>query len=131
MVTKKELSELLDKIIDYNLEINSEYWKLKQSDLLGIYNGIGPDSFPDYIRNKLSQMLELLLPAVLIHDIDFYFSDCTPKSFYESNNRFYRNIKKIIKHNYSPYSFRYWLYMYYATNLRYFVMAHGWSSWIA
>ena len=59
--------------------------------LLKFYNGTGPENLPAAIRKKLDKIAKQLLPAVMVHDLDFTWSDGTVKSFNEANKRLLKN----------------------------------------
>ena len=49
------------------------------------YNGTGPEFLPQRIRQKLDAACRPFLPAVMVHDVDFTFSDGTRRSFLVAN----------------------------------------------
>ena len=55
--------------------------------LAGIYNGLGPDSFPRWLRAVLTDLNPLLRPVAFIHDIEWHESDGSKDSLVESNRR--------------------------------------------
>ena len=59
--------------------------------LLKSYNGTGPENLRKEIREKLDKIAKQLLPAVMVHDLDFTWSDGTVKSFNEANKRLLKN----------------------------------------
>ena len=59
--------------------------------LLKYYNGTGPENLRKEIREKLDKIAKQLLPAVMVHDLDFTWSDGTVKSFNEANKRLLKN----------------------------------------
>ena len=60
---------------------------LPLDDLAAAYNGTGPEFLPDAIRAKLDDVCRPFLPAVMVHDVDFTFSDGTVGSFRSANRR--------------------------------------------
>lgn len=60
---------------------------LPLDDLADAYNGTGPEFLPDAIRAKLDSAARPFLPAVMVHDVDFTFSDGTVGSFRSANRR--------------------------------------------
>ena len=54
--------------------------------LAGIYNGLGPDSFPRWLAPSLPTSTR-----AFIHDIEWHESDGSKDSFDESNRRWKRN----------------------------------------
>lgn len=59
--------------------------------LAAAYNGTGPEFLPDAIRAKLDDFARPLLPAVMVHDVDFDYSDGTVGSFRSANLRLLLN----------------------------------------
>ena len=55
--------------------------------LAAAYNGTGPEFLSDTIRAKLDDFARPLLPAVMVHDVDFTYSDGTVGSFQAANRR--------------------------------------------
>ena len=53
--------------------------------LAAAYNGTGPEFLPQRIRQKLDKIARPFLPAVMVHDVDFTFSDGTRRSFLVAN----------------------------------------------
>ena len=59
--------------------------------LAAAYNGTGPEFLPDAIRAKLDDFARPFLPAVMVHDVDFDYSDGTVGSFRSANRRLLLN----------------------------------------
>ena len=55
--------------------------------LAAAYNGTGPEFLPGAIRAKLDAFARPLLPAVMVHDVEFTTSDGTVGSFQAANRR--------------------------------------------
>ena len=53
--------------------------------LSNCYNGTGPEFLPQRIRQKLDAICRPFLPAVMVHDVDYMFSDGTRRSFLTAN----------------------------------------------
>ena len=60
---------------------------LPMDDLAAAYNGTGPEFLPATIRAKLDDFARPFLPAVMVHDVDYTFSDGTVGSFRSANRR--------------------------------------------
>ena len=77
----EEIAELRRLCGKYELagrEILAEY---SDAELAGMYNGAGPDAWPDDLRGLLTRAMLLFKPAVLIHDVQYTFSDGTETGF--------------------------------------------------
>ena len=81
----KELKALAEELQLENREIIRKY---KITELASIYNGIGPDSFPEWLRGLVSTLHPSLAVVAFIHDIEWHESDGSKEKFTESNNRF-------------------------------------------
>lgn len=77
-----------------NCEIISKY---NMQQLCSIYNGIGPDAFPKWLRDVITSLHQELALAAFIHDIEWHESDASYKNFTLSNTRFKKNGQKIAK----------------------------------
>ena len=64
---------------------------LSMDDLADAYNGTGPEFLPDAIRTKLDDACRPFLPAFMVHDVDFTFSDGTRRSFLIANQHLFWN----------------------------------------
>lgn len=64
-----------------------------------IYNGIGPDRFPDWLREAVTDSAGIFEPAAVIHDIEYNIGG-TWQNFTDANERFKRNCYKLVKDEY-------------------------------
>ena len=64
------------------------------------YNGCGPDRWPENVRESLDDMTRLFAPSILVHDVDFDYSDGTDKRLHEANSRLHSNNRAILRHRY-------------------------------
>ena len=60
---------------------------LPTDTLAAAYNGTGPEFLPLRIRQKLDEFCQPLLPAVMVHDVDFTLSDGSVGLFMAANRR--------------------------------------------
>ena len=60
---------------------------LSPDHLAAAYNGTGPEFLPAPIRARLDSAARPFLPAVMVHDVDYTFSDGTVGSFRSANTR--------------------------------------------
>ncbi len=95
---------------------------MNPAEMAAIYNGIGPDRFPDRIRAKITALSSIFEPAALEHDCSYediafllgtteiYLEEAYAR-FNEANARFYRNCKRLVTVRYGWYNpRRYQLY---------------------
>lgn len=64
---------------------------LPTDTLAAAYNGTGPEFLPQRIRQKLDALARPLLPSVMVHDVDFTFSDGSRLSFLIANQHLFWN----------------------------------------
>ena len=93
----KNMIELADMLELENAEILHKY---TPKELTYIYNGIGPDSFPDWLREFINYLNPTLEVAALIHDVEWHESNKTKVSFKDSNDRLTRNGIVLAKNEY-------------------------------
>ena len=78
----------------YNLEGRKITRRFCLDELCKIYNGIGPDRFPEALRKALDTLHPALLPVALIHDVQ-YHTGGSKKDFTAANNMFKTNGKLV------------------------------------
>ena len=92
-----EIKALREKCEKYQLENREILARFTDEELARIYNGIGPSSFPDWLRDVLDARHPSLDCVALIHDVENELSDGTKASFKTSNRRFRKNGNKVAK----------------------------------
>lgn len=90
-MTYPELTDIRDAAIRLHLDGSHFLAYLPLEVLAASYNGTGPEFLPDSIRQKLDAACRPFLPAVMIHDVDYTFSDGSEASFRQANLRLLRN----------------------------------------
>ena len=68
----RRLRELCEK---YELENREILAKYTDEHLAAIYNGIGPEAFPQWLRAALDAVHPSLAPVAFIHDVEWHESD--------------------------------------------------------
>lgn len=68
--------------------------------LYEIYNGAGPERWPDFIRVVITEILDLFEAAFLIHDVEFHESNGERGNWIDTNNRCVKNMRRIINDEY-------------------------------
>lgn len=131
MATLKETKRL--KILAEELQL--ENWELikkyKLVELASICNGIGPEAFPDWLRDFISAIHPSLAVVAFVHDIEWHESDHSKEKFTESNNRFKRNGYLVAKKEYGWYNPRRYLVMNDARRYGNLCQLFGWDAWLA
>ena len=108
-----------------NVEILDRY---SEEEISRIYNGIGPDRFPDWLRKIVTESAELFEAAALIHDVE-YDEGGTREQFTAANDRFRRNCYTLVKDRYGWYDIRSYLWMNKARRWSNYCELFGWSGW--
>ena len=74
--------------------------RFSEEELLCIYNGIGPDRFPDWLRAIVTEANGLFEPAALIHDVRYYIGG-DREDFTCANDEFRENCYKLVEAKYA------------------------------
>lgn len=98
--------------------------------LAAAYNGTGPEFLPDAIRAKLDDACRPFLPAVMVHDVDYTFSDGTVVSFRSANLRLLLNCLLCARAAMPWYSWRRYALILEAYALYRACAKFGWIAWI-
>jgi hypothetical protein len=81
----------------YEMEALPEFWVMDHNTLKKEYNGIGPEWFPEKIRDKVTEYFAFQEESCLIHDCENNIRPKTQKQFKLWNDRLYSNMIKKIK----------------------------------
>ena len=105
-----DVSSLIEKSRKLLLDDNGLFDKYPMEKILEVYNGVGPDRFPSWFRDMLSEINSIILPAVLIHDLD-YDKGGNWDDFKKANERLGTNAIQCVKEKYGTCSWKYWFYL--------------------
>ena len=122
----KDLITMAEKLQLENWEITSRY---TLPEIAAIYNGIGPEAFPGWLRNAISALHPSLAVVALIHDLEWHESDFSFASFSASNQCFKRNGYKAASGLFPWYNPRRYLVMYEARRFGNLCQSFGWKAW--
>ena len=86
-----EIRRLRRACEDMELENRELLAKYTDEQLADMFNGIGPEGFPGWLRKALDALHPSLKPVAMIHDVEWSESDGRRETFDESNERFRRN----------------------------------------
>lgn len=75
------------EVLRLNLSRSESFDKLSKAQFAAIYNGYGPDSWPDKLRSAITAIYDNWEPLAAVHDVDFHFSDGTRKVWLEATAR--------------------------------------------
>lgn len=123
-----ELEALMAKARKRNLENAAILDRYTVEQISRIYNGIGPDRFPEWLRGTLDELHPSLRVVALIHDLEYYEGG-TRDEFEESNERFYRNGKTVAFAKYAWYDPRRYLVWNKARQFSNLCNLFGWPGW--
>lgn len=123
-----EVESLISEARELNLENVEILDRYSVEEVSAIYNGIGPDRFPEWLREMLDDLHPSLCVVALIHDLEYYEGG-SKEEFTESNERFYRNGKTVAFANYAWYDPRRYIVWNKARQFRNICNAFGWSGW--
>ncbi len=98
-------------------------------ELAKIYNGLGPDSFPRWLRAVLTDFNPLLRPVAYIHDIEWHEADGSREAFDASNKRWKRNGYRVAQVEFRAWDPRRYLLMNRVRRFGNYCQAFGWSAW--
>ena len=122
----RRLRELCERCELENREILAKY---TDEQLAAIYNGIGPEAFPQWLRAALDAVHPSLAPVAFIHDVEWHESDGSEESFAESNARFRRNGCKVACAAFGWWRPRRYKVMWDAWKFSRICQRFGWSAW--
>ena len=92
---------LREKALKLNLYASDEFWNFKDENKLNeLWNGYGPDKWPNCIRSIMTFIYRNYEESALIHDFDYTFSDKSIQGWILADNRFAYNFKKQIDNRY-------------------------------
>lgn len=116
---------------DLGLEAREILAKYTDEELATIFNGIGPESFPSWLRSALDALHPSLAPVALIHDVEWSESDGKKETFSESNDRFRRNGCKVASATFGWWRPRRYLVMWDAVKFARICQQFGWGAFLA
>ena len=120
--------ELVRKAYELDLEGDHILDKYSITQVSEIYNGIGPDRFPDWLRKIVTESAGIFEPAAVIHDVE-YDEGGTREQFTAANDRFRRNCYTLVKDRYGWYDIRRYLWMNKARRWSNYCELFGWEGW--
>ena len=98
------------------------------SEIERIYNGLGPDRFPDWLREIITLANGLLEPAALIHDLRFHVGG-TREDFTAANDEFRENCYTLVDAAYAWYDPRRYIWRFRAWRYAGYCQEFGWEGY--
>ena len=102
--------------------------RFSAGELAEIYNGIGPDRFPDWLRNIVTEANGLFEPAALIHDVRYHIGG-TKSDFTAANDEFRENCYTLVKAAYGWYDPRRYKWLFRAWRYAGYCQEFGWEGY--
>ena len=93
-----------------------------------IYNGIGPDRFPDWLREIITLANGLFEPAAMIHDLRYHVGG-TKADFTQANDEFRKNCYTLVKAAYAWYDPRRYKWLFRAWRYAGYCQEFGWEGY--
>ena len=131
MATADEIRRLRALCADMELENREILDKYADEDLVRIFNGIGPEAFPAWLRKALDALHPSLRPVALIHDVEWSESDGKRETFAASNDRFARNGCTVACASFGWWRPRRYKVMWDAVKFGRICQSFGWSAFLA
>ena len=128
MSNVNEVRKLRALCEEYGLENREILAKYTDDELAAIYNGIGPESVPQWLRAALDAVHPSLAPVAFIHDVEWHESDGSAAAFAESNARFRRNGCKVASAAFGWWRPRRYKVMWDAVKFARVCQRFGWSA---
>ena len=95
-----------------------------------IYNGLGPDRFPDWLREIITLASGLFEPAALIHDLRYHVGG-TKADFTAANDEFRENCYTLVDAAYPWYDPRRYTWRFRAWRYARYCERFGWEGYTA
>ena len=129
--TTEEARRLRGLCESHSLENREILAKYTDAELASIYNGIGPEAFPQWLRAALDAVHPSLAPVAFIHDVEWHESDGSADAFDMSNDRFRRNGCKVATDDFGWWRPRRYKVMWDAVKFARVCQRFGWRAWRA
>lgn len=91
-----EIEELIATARDAKLE-GVEVLNGDPEAIALVYNGIGPEEWPEEWRRAITRCFDLFQPAALIHDLRFTYASGARRDFNFANIEFHNNCLKLAR----------------------------------
>ena len=128
MATIQRIRQLITIAREYSLYGLEAVYRFDEDELKEIYNGIGPDRFPDWLRLIITGANGLFEPAALIHDVRYHRGG-TKADFTAANNEFQENCYLLVKAAYSWYDPRRYKWLFRAWRYAGYCEEFGWEGY--
>ena len=127
-MTKTPVTDLILTAARLGLEGQEILLDYSIPELEQIYNGIGPDRFPDWMREIVTEANGLFEPAALIHDVRYHIGG-TREDFTAANSEFRANCYTLIYARFAWYDPRRYKWLFRAWRYAAYCEEFGWPGW--
>ena len=128
-ITPETIGKLRAATERYGLDNRWVADKYTDEQLAKIYNGLGSDSFPRWLRAVLTDLNPLLEPVAFIHDIEWHEADGSREAFNASNKRWRCNGYRVAQVEFRAWDPRRYLLMNRVRRFGNYCQAFGWNAW--
>lgn len=130
MKTVEEISKLLTIARAAGLDV-SACDKLTPEEIAKLYNGIGPESFPEFLREEIDEVLHIFEAGAMEHDVDFSQGDGSVAKFAAANDKLKSNCLKLANYFYPWYSRKRYRARAVARLMAIACEKYGWSAYLS
>ncbi len=124
----RPLTEIITIARQTNLEGTDILSGFTLQELTSIYNGLGPDRFPDWLREIITEASGLFEPAALIHDVRYHVGG-TKADFTAANDEFRENCYRLVDATYSWWNPRRYKWRFRAWRYARYCERFGWQGY--
>ena len=125
---QKKIIHLMTLITKHGLAGKELLESFTVSEIVRIYNGVGPDRFPDWLRKIITEANGLFEPAALIHDVRYHVGG-NFNNFTEANVEFRENCYTLVNAAYSWYDPRRYKWLFRAWRYAGYCQEFGWEGY--
>lgn len=124
----KTIAQLIELAARHDLAGREILAEFSEDELKKIYNGLGPDRFPKWLRTIVTEANGLFEPAALIHDVRYHIGG-TRDDFTAANNEFRLNCYALVCAAYAWYDPRRYKWLFRAWRYAGYCQEFGWSGY--
>lgn len=130
-MTIDEILILREEALFLNLIGSQKLLKLTPEKLQSIYNGIGPEWFPEELRKMIDTLHPSLRVVAMQHDVDFATGSGTWNDFCEINKNFEKNGRIVADASFAWYRPRRYIVRRQAKIFANLCQICGWKAYLA
>lgn len=123
----KSIQQLIDSAARHGLDGAEILDSFDETELANIYNGIGPDRFPAWLRAIVTEANGLFEPAALIHDVRYHIGG-DREDFTYANDEFRSNCYTLVRAAYSWHDPRRYKWLFRAWRYAGYCQKFGWCG---